>query len=136
MVVGATLLSGFSALLFMKDSDAARQTFSTCWWMRLPVVITGTYESVLTHPEYKHPLSGMKLHLPNKRMDISYPIGQWGNMVFAAFGFLMAGSDAKKKQEVAKAEVATDMPTKTVNASHHDGQMTTRRAEKTANAVV
>jgi hypothetical protein len=41
--------------------------------------------------------SYLSLKLPYKRMDVSYPIGQWFNMGMATFGFLMAGSDEKKK---------------------------------------
>lgn len=41
--------------------------------------------------------SFMSRPLPYKRMDISYPIGQWFNMAMATFGFLTAGADEKKK---------------------------------------
>lgn len=34
-----------------------------------------------------------------KRMDISYPIGQWFNMTMAGIGIMMAGSDDKKKAQ-------------------------------------
>lgn len=141
LVVGATLVAGFSSLMMIKDPDKAKEAFSACWWARLPVVVTGTYETLMTYPAYQHPmaselaktdafkggaadiardgftqkgffglwnktLQGEKAveaftkeyfahKLPFRRMDFAYPIGQWGNLGFAAFGLLTAGAAAK-----------------------------------------
>ncbi len=51
------------------------------------------------------------LALPYKRMDVSYPIGQWFNMALATFGFLMAGSDDKKNDPAKSNTIVADLPT-------------------------
>lgn len=159
--VGGTLISGFSCLTFLNDPATAKQWLNYCWVTRLPFVLTGTYETLLTKPVYPSPLAdqmkqapaynaglakameegvriprwglaglagkrlvtGEKaaaaftkgftaLHLPYKRMDVSYPIGQWFNMVMATFGFLMAGSDEKIKLQAAAKAVEAPVMTK------------------------
>lgn len=118
ILVGATLIGGGASLLFIKDPDQAKEMFSACWWGRLPAVVTGTYETMWTKPSFKHPLTKELTHMPFWRMDISYPIGQWGNMSMAAFGLLTAGAEMNKKMH--DNMPAVEFPDNKINEANYE----------------
>ena len=125
MMAAGTLLSGFSALMFMKDSDNAYQTFGAIWWTRLPLIMTGTYESVYSYPKFKHPLTSEMQQLPNRRMDIAYPIGQWGNFATSVFAFLAGSSKGEKKSEPAGQQANEGKPDNQVQQVSMQQHLTT-----------
>ncbi len=55
--VGSTLIAGFSGLTFIDDPAKAKETLNVCWATRLPFVLSGTYETLLTKPGFVHPLA-------------------------------------------------------------------------------
>jgi hypothetical protein len=103
LMAAGTLLAGFSSLMFVKDSDKAHDLFNAIWWTRLPLILTGTRESLHSFPAYKHPLTMETLKLPNKRMDLAYPVGQWGNFATTVFSFFGSKPRKEAKQEAAAA---------------------------------
>ena len=138
LMAASTLLAGFSSLMFVKDSDKAHDLFNAIWWTRLPFILSGTRESLHSFPAYKHPLTMEAMKLPNKRMDLAYPVGQWGNFATTVFSFFGSKPRKEAKQEAAAAAAAKEaasqpsQPDTKINAVATDQKLEVSHSMKVA----